>query len=275
MSLRRALPGLLALLLASPATAEPLRVASLVPFVSEAVPEWPGRALLVAAVRRQLDEPTPAAVVDLGSPHQPNLEPLVAARPDLIVADERLHALLRPRLEAMGAEVLMVRAESVAATFEGLRAVARRAGAESLLESRIAAVEKRLAALSTDGHQSVLPLFGAPGSFLLITPRTWLGDLLARLGVPSERTSGGKETMPGYVQLADEVLAASYPDHVLLLAHGSPAVVAKAFGETWARFGHGEVPVHVLDPHLFATNPGLRMAEAAEVVVALLAEPSR
>lgn len=280
MTLRKAALALLSLLAcfslpALPAAAEPLRIASLVPFVSEAVVEWPGQAVLVAAVRRQLDQPPPAAVADLGSPHQPSLEPLVLSRPQLIVADERLHALLRPQLEATGAELLMVRADSVAATFDGLRAVARRAGAEAELEKRLAAVEKRLADLAAPGSRTVLPLFGAPGSFLLITPRTWLGDLLARLGVSPLQTSGGKETMPGYVQLADEVLAASHPDHVLLLAHGSPEVVAKAFTETWGRFGHGGVPVHVLDPRLFATNPGLRMAEAAEAVIALLAEPSR
>ncbi len=255
--------------------AKPLRIASLVPFVSEAVAGWPHQAVLVAAVRRQLHEPVPAAVADLGSPHQPNLEPLVAARPQLIVADERLHALLRPRLEATGAELLMLRADSVAATFDGLRRVARRAGAEAELEARLLAVEKRLAALAAPGQGPVLPLFGAPGSFLLITPRTWLGDLLLHLGVASERTPAGKEAMPGYVMLADEVLAASHPAHVLLLAHGSPDTVAKAFQETWAGFGQGEVPVHVLDPRLFATNPGLRMAEAAEAVVSLLSESSR
>jgi iron complex transport system substrate-binding protein len=278
MSPRRAVLAALSLLLAFPlvaraAEAEPLRIASLVPFVSEAVAEWPDKAELVAAVRRSMHQPVPAGVADLGSPHQPSLEPLVAARPQLIVADERLHALLKPQLEATGAEVLMVRADSVAATFDGLRAVARRAGTEAALESRLAAVEERLAALATPGAPTVLPLFGAPGSFLLVTPRTWLGDLLVRLGVGSERTPPGRETMPGYVLLADEVLAASHPDHVLLLAHGSPEVVAKAFAETWARYGNDEVPVHVLDPRMFSTNPGLRMAEAAEAVVALLAAP--
>lgn len=288
MSIRKAALAALSLLLTSPlvarsAEAEPLRIASLVPFVSEAVAEWPDKAKLVAAVRRSLHQPVPTGVADLGSPHQPSLEPLVAARPQLIVADERLHALLQPQLAATGAEVLMVRADSVAATFDGLRAVARRAGAEAALEGRLAAVEARLAALAAGltlegrlparGAPTVLPLFGAPGSFLLVTPRTWLGDLLVRLGVGSARTPPGRETMPGYVLLADEVLAASHPDHVLLLAHGSPEVVAKAFAETWARYGNDEVPVDVLDPRMFSTNPGLRMAEAAEAVVALLAAP--
>ena len=297
MSVRKAVLAALSLLLVSPldpaaeaqsaeardTEARALRVASLVPFVSEAVAEWPGKAELVASVRRSLHQPVPDGVADLGSPHQPALEPLVAARPQLIVADERLHALLRPRLEDMGAEVLMVRADSVAATFDGLRAVARRAGSEAALEVRLAAIEERLAALSAPWAPqgapreqqiapTVLPLFGAPGSFLLVTPRTWLGDLLVRLGVGAERTPPGRETMPGYVLLADEVLAASHPDHVLLLAHGSPEVVAKAFAETWARYGNEEVPVHVLDPRIFSTNPGLRMAEAAEAVVALLSE---
>ena len=66
--------------------AEPVRVAALLPFVSEAVALVPAQAQLVAVARRDLRAPLPAGLVDLGNPHSPDLEGLAAARPGVVVA---------------------------------------------------------------------------------------------------------------------------------------------------------------------------------------------
>ena len=167
----------------------------------------------------------------------------------------------------------MVRADSVTATFDGLRAVAPRAGAEVVLEGRLAAVEGRLAALAAPGSPTVLPLFGAPGSFLLVTPRTWLGDLLVRLeSVPSARLRAGRRCPA----------TCCSPTRCSQRATRTTCCCWRtAAPKWWPRLsprpgpaGNEEVPVHVLDPRIFSTNPGLRMAEAAEAVVALLAQSS-
>src|SRR5215510_1087634 len=65
--------------------AEPVRVASLLPFVSEAVGLVPGRAVVVASARTDLHTPPPAGIVDLGNPHAPDLEGLAAAKPGIVV----------------------------------------------------------------------------------------------------------------------------------------------------------------------------------------------
>jgi iron complex transport system substrate-binding protein len=271
----------LALLCAGGAAAEPLRIATLLPSVADAVAKLPPeQARLVATVRRSLHEPIAGGALDLGTPHAPSLERLAEARPRLVVAEQRLHATLADRLGAGGAEVLMVDTSSIDATFAGLVAVATRAGAAAEMEAHVAEARGTLAALKLAQPVPTLALFGTPGAFLAVTEQTWIGDLMTRLGFTSVAPSaphGG--AMPGYVPLSDEVLATLRPELLLLLSHGDPARVQAEFsrrleGGPWqglrtsARRG-----VHVLDPVLFQANPGLAVVDAARALTALVTAP--
>jgi iron complex transport system substrate-binding protein len=271
----------LALLCAVRADAEPLRIATLLPSVADAVAKLPPeRAQLVAAVRRSLHEPIAGGALDLGTPHAPSLERLAEARPQLVVAEQRLHATLADRLGTGGAELLLVDTSSIDATFAGLVAVAARAGAAEEMEARVAEARTALAALKLAQPVATLALFATPGAFLAVTEQTWIGDLLARLGFASVAPSaphGG--AMPGYVPLSDEVLATLRPELLLLLSHGDPARVRAEFerrleGGPWqglrASAGRG---VHVLDPVLFQANPGLAVVDAARALTGLVASP--
>jgi ABC-type hemin transport system substrate-binding protein len=114
----------------------------------------------------------------------------------------------------------------------------------------------------------------------MIGRATWLGDLLAQLGF-NNLAAGmtGRQQVPGYFELSDEVLATLRPELVLLVTHGSPRAVEESFrrraaaGGAWTGLGDN---LRVLDPDLFATNPGLRLPEAARRLAELGAElPAR
>lgn len=265
---------LLTLLLAGAATADPLRVATLLPYVEDALRGVP-EARVVAAVRRTAGQPPAPGTADLGTSHAPNLEQLAVTRAQLAIGDERIHQALRPKLGATGAEVLLVRADSVEATLDGLLAIGRKIGAEKSLAPRIARVRTDLAALKLKRPVDTVVLFGAPGSFLLVTPETWLGDLLASLGFRNLVAPSGKQTFPGYVAVNDEVLASLRPQLVLLVTHGDPAEMERAFrraaGErqAWRGLTEARQGIHVLPPDLFSQNPGLRFGEAARRLIDL------
>jgi iron complex transport system substrate-binding protein len=252
----------------------PVRVATLLPYVARAL-DGIGSARVVAAVARP-GERLPDGVLDLGNPHSPSFERLAEARPDLVVGDRRIHGPLADKLGRGGAEVLMVDAESVAATFDGLLRVGERVGADDEMRRRVAAARAEIASLRRAEPVSALPLFGAPGSFLAITGSTWLGDLLADLGFRNlAAEAAGREAFPGYVEISDELLATMRPELVLLVAHGAPEAVAEAAeqraagGGVWGALAGR---LRVLDPDLFAANPGLRMAEAARRLAELAAD---
>jgi iron complex transport system substrate-binding protein len=255
----------------------PARVATLLPFVEAALARIPGPYQVVATVRRELRTPVAGGAIDLGNPHSPSLERLAEARPTLVVGDRGLHGAQAASLAIGGAEVLLLDTRSIDATLAGLDLVGEKVGAGDAMRRETAAVRARLAELALARPMPTLAVFGAPGSFLIVTERTWLGDLLARLAFANVgNVPGGDERFPGLVALSDETLAGLRPELVLLVAHGDPKAIEAAFvqrtaaGGPWsglrADAGRG---IHALDPALFTANPGLDLARAAEALVAM------
>lgn len=248
---------------------EPVRVASLLPYVQDALTRLDGRVRVVATVRRELWEAPPAPMLDLGNPHSPSFERLAEAKPEVVVGERAIHGPLSDRLGRSGAEVLLVESSSIDSTFDGLVAVARRVGDEPTMARAVAEARTKLAAEAVAEPVPTLLLFGAPGSFLVVTDRTWLGDLLKRVNLKNVAAAvQGKETHPGFVQVSDEILAGLRPELVLLVAHGDQAAMQTAFeqrlaaGGPLAALGRVKRGVHVLPPRLFSANPGLAVVDA-------------
>ncbi len=278
----RVLATLLACAVSHAAAAEPVRVATLLPWVADALERAPEKATLVAMARRDLHRPPPEGIVDLGNPHSPSLEQLAVARPSLVIGDAVLHGRLRPGLARSGAEVMLVESAGVDATFESLIAIGQRVGAEAELGSAVEEARGELQKLALDDPVPTLTLFGAPGSFYAMTERTWLGDLLARLNFRNVSTgTPGDERYPGLVPINDEAMATLRPELLLLVTHGDPTRIRESFDERVRRGGPWRSVstsagrgVHALDPSLFATNPGLALPSAARALVALLEGPA-
>jgi iron complex transport system substrate-binding protein len=226
---------------------------------------------VVATVRRDLRTPPAPPVLDLGNPHSPSFEKLAEAQPNLVVGDRALHGTQRERLARSGADVLLVDSSSVESTFAGLADVGRRVGAADAMDARLRDARAELERLRLPTPTPTLLLFGTPGSFLVISERTWLGDLAARVGLVNVGVAAtGREQHPGFVEVSDEVLSGLRPELVLLVAHGDPEAIRAAFlrklddGAPWSGLrGGARRGVHVLPGAEFSTNPGLRMPEAA------------
>lgn len=282
---RKIVLAVIALVAAAAATAQaesqPLRVAVLVPYAQDALGRVSGPFEVVAAVRVSLREPVAGGVLDLGSAHSPSFERLALARPGLVVGDRMIHSAQADKLRVGGAEVMLLDSGSVEATLAGLEELGRRVGAGDAMARETAATRAQLAKLALGKPLATLALFGAPGSFMVLTDRTWLGDLLTKQGFQVlGATASGDERFPGMVAVGDEQLASLRPELVLLVAHGDPAAIRAAFEKRMADGGpwrgvreSATRGVHVLPPGLFATNPGLGLPKAAEALVAL-ARPS-
>lgn len=255
--------------------AKPIRVAALLPWVGDAVALSGPGTIAVAGVRRELHKPLPTGIIDLGNPHSPSMERLAEAHPDLIVGDRAIHARLAPQLEALGARVLMLGTDSVAETLASLSQLSEALGKPKALEAQIATVTTQLEQLKGKTDASVVALFGAPGSFFVMTERAWLGDLARYVGYDLEITQAGDEKFPGLVAVSDEAMAMAHPDLVLLVAHGDPSKIQAdlekktASDGAWAGLKSTRLGIHVLDPMLFSANPGLDIVSAAEALVAL------
>lgn len=272
MKLSTLVLALLALAGVAGAADTPVRVATLVPYVADALVEVGGNVEVVASVRRSMHEQPDPKRVDLGNPHNPNIEKLVEARPTLVVADAQMHGMKRDDLARGGAEVLLVESDTLDHTFEGLLLVGKKVGAEEKMAALVGKAKQGVTASALPKRTPALLLFGAPGSFLVVSNRTWIGDLASQVGYDNVGAAvSGSERFPGFVQVSDEVLAGMRPEVVMLVAHGDPTAIRTAFtqrlegGGPWAGLrGAATGGVHVLPAEMFSINPGLAMPEAAK-----------
>jgi len=268
-------------------TREPTRVATLLPFVEDALLRVPGDFRVVATVRRSLHSPPRTTLADLGSAHAPSLENLAMARPDLIIGDRAIHQMLAADLEGRDfgsgePELLLIDTSTVDATLESLRSISRKLGNEQGMASAIDSTQMEIARFALSRPVPTLAVFGTPGRFMVMSERTWLGDLLADLRFDNVApASAGDERFPGLIDIDDEVLATMHPELVLLVAHGDPTAVRAdlerriARGGAWAGVrDSAKRGVHVLPARTFAANPGLALDGAAKTLAELASEPA-
>ncbi len=257
-----------------------VRVATLIYSVEAALADIDG-VTVVAGVRPSFRAPERTDVLDLGNPHAPSLERLAQAKPHVLVADAMMLGHRKHDLSRFDAEIVLIDTTSVDAMLEGLARLGTAVGAPAQLEQRVAATRRALAAEALREPVPVLALFGTPGSFRVITERTWLGSLLATLGFENVAAGlSGSERIPGYVDVSTEQLVTLEPELVLLVAHGRPEDVLRgleaqlAAGGPLAALGRSaRRGVQVLDPDLFLANPGLGLPRAAQALVASTTPP--
>jgi ABC-type hemin transport system substrate-binding protein len=158
----------------------------------------------------------------LGGLLDPRLETVVGLHPDLAVLlpSERE---LGERLTALGVEVLVVPHETIADVAQAARRVARRAGVPAAGERFAAAFERELlpaplpAHLPNQGHPRVMLVAererGQLAQLLLAGPRTFLDELLARLG----GTNAVADSPLPWPQVSLEEVVARRPDVIVEL----------------------------------------------------------
>ncbi|MCA9553269.1 MAG: ABC transporter substrate-binding protein [Myxococcales bacterium] len=247
------------------------RVVSLAPSVTETLFAL-GRGDRVVGVSRFDDRPAEVATLPkVGGFTDPNVEAIVALRPDLVLA--AANASNRPgleRLSALGIPVYAVPGNSLADVFVATRAVAERMGAEAEAERVLAALSARLEAATARrrGAVKVLVVFGhdplvaaGPGS---------LADTV--LGILGARNAAGGVDKP-YPQLGPEALVMAQPD-VIIDATGEHGVAQSA---PWR--GLDGIPavkqgrIHAL-PLATLLRPSPRLMEGVEALDALLWPPA-
>ena len=142
-----------------------------------------------------------------------------------------LHARLEADLARSGARVLLLDTSAVDSTLDGLDALAAAVGDETVLKQRAAALRAELAALRLERPVPVLALFGTPGSFQVVTERTWIGSLLDTLHFePRPGLTAAARASPASSEVSDEKLATLRPELVLLVAHGDPTRIREELG---------------------------------------------
>jgi len=212
-----------------------------------------GAGRQVKAVDSDSDYPPQAPTTKL-SGFQPNVEAIVAYKPDLVVVDANTSGLVK-RLAAFKIPVLVMPAAAklsdVYAQFDQL---GRATGHLPQAERENATLRSQLAQITAAEPHHASPLtyyYELDQTYYSVTSDTFVGQLLHLLGMKSIADAAkGAAAAGGYPQLSSEFIIKANPDYIILAdtlcCRQSAASVARRAG--WSGL------TAVKDGHIIALN---------------------
>ncbi|WP_411350226.1 heme ABC transporter substrate-binding protein IsdE [Paenibacillus sp. WLX2291] len=221
-------------------------------------------------------------VPDVGNPMSPDMEKVMSLSPTDILSVTTLQYDLEPKFKGLNINAEFLNFESLSnmeneITKLGARfdRVQQAEQVNSKLQSKVAEIKKEVAGKPSP---KVLILLGVPGSYLVATENSYIGDLV--------KIAGGTNIVQGenveYLASNTEYLQQSNPDIILRAAHGMPEEVVKMFDEEfktndiWKHFNavqNGRV--YDLPEPLFGTTASLAANDALDELVKMMYPDSK
>nr|WP_237087970.1 heme ABC transporter substrate-binding protein IsdE [Paenibacillus bovis] len=218
-----------------------------------------------------------ASVPDVGNPMSPDMEKVLSLQPTDILSVTTLKYDLEPKFKDMSVNAEFLNLESLGNMEKEIRKLGERFDRTKQADQVITKLQDKVKHIQQQvkGKSSpkVLILLGVPGSYLVATENSYIGDLV--------RIAGGTNVVQGesveYLASNTEYLQQSNPDIILRAAHGMPEEVVKMFDEEfktndiWKHFnavqkGH----VYDLPEPLFGTTASLNADAALDELVKML-----
>ena len=216
---------------------------------------------------------------EVGNPMSPDMEMLLSLKPTEIFSVTTLKYDLQEMFDERGINMTYANLESIDAMHEEILKIGEKYDRMEQAEAIVAQFEEKAAEIekTIEGKEkpSVLILMGIPGSYLVGTEHSYIGDLVKRAGGVNVITGEDVE----FISSNTEYLQQTNPDVILRAAHGMPEQVIQMFDEefqsndVWKHFDavkNGRV--YDLEETLFGTTGNLAAAEALDVLLKMLHE---
>ncbi|SCW55907.1 iron complex transport system substrate-binding protein [Paenibacillus tianmuensis] len=218
-----------------------------------------------------------ASLPQVGNPMSPNMELVKSLDPTDVLSVTTLQYDLEPVFKNAGIEANFLDLTSLGKMNEAIKTLGSKYGRQKQAEAIVAQYDKKLAVIKQriagKASPSVLILLGVPGSYLVATENSYIGDLV--------KLAGGKNIVQGekveYLASNTEYLQQTNPEVILRAAHGMPEEVIKMFdkefkkNDIWKHFDAVKNNrVYDLEERLFGTTGNLAAIEALDVVTNML-----
>ena len=176
----------------------------------------------------------PAKYADLpriGYPMNPDMEMIKSLSPDYILSPATLQNDLEPRYKKAGCQYIFLNLKSVEGMYDSILELGdkfdRKDKAQAMkddFDSYMSEYRKK-----NEGKASprVLILMGLPGSYLIATPKSYVGNLVELAG----GTNVFQDSDGEFLNVNTEELKMCEPDVILRSAHGIPDEVTKMFAD--------------------------------------------
>jgi iron complex transport system substrate-binding protein len=215
--------------------------------------------------------------VPVGNPMSPDLERIRALQPTDVLSVTTLQYDLEPKFSGAGIPSDFLNLQSIADMQETIRRLGEKYGRGQQAEAITGQLDAKLADIrqKVEGKErpTVLILLGVPGSYLVATEHSFIGDLVKQCGginvVQGEKVE--------YLASNTEYLQQANPDIILRAAHGMPEEVVNMFNQEfkqndiWKHFDavkNGRV--YDLEERLFGTTANLEAGEALDELMDMM-----
>lgn len=208
---------------------------------------------------------------EVGNPMSPDMEKVKSLKPSEVLSVTTLEYELKPAFDGVGMKANFVDLTSLKNMQNAISNLGKQYGREKQAEAVVTKLDKKVASIRKEvkgkREPTVLILLGVPGSYLVATEHSYIGDLVKQLG--------GKNIVQGeqveYLASNTEYLKKADPDIILRAAHGMPDEVVKMFdkefktNDIWKHFAAVKNNrVYDLEEFLFGTTGNLAAIEALD-----------
>ncbi|HFJ9425191.1 heme ABC transporter substrate-binding protein IsdE [Bacillus cereus] len=208
---------------------------------------------------------------EVGNPMSPDMEKVKSLKPSEVLSVTTLEYELKPVFDGVGMKANFLDLTSLKNMQGSISDLGKKYGREKQAEAVVTKLDKKVASIQKEvkgkKEPTVLILLGVPGSYLVATEHSYIGDLVKQLG--------GKNIVQGeqveYLASNTEYLKKADPDIILRAAHGMPDEVVKMFdkefktNDIWKHFAAVKNNrVYDLEERLFGTTGNLAAIEALD-----------
>ncbi len=240
-------------------SAPPQRIVSLLPSLSETVCALQACARLVGVDRYSNHPPSLRSLPQLGGGIDPNIEGILALRPDVVLMATSGRGI--ERLEALGLKVLALEPKDMADMRRVTELLGRMLGVGSAqqlwqsIENQIAAAS---ASVPAQARQARVYFEASRGPYAA-GPRSFIGQMLERLGprniIPAE--------LGPFPLISPEFVVRADPDWLMLTELAREELAQRPGWRGMRAMRAGQVCIFTPEQGDVLVRPGPRMAEAA------------
>lgn len=205
----------------------------------------------------------------IGNAMEPDMEIVKSLDPTTVLSVTTLQYDLEDKFEKLKIPVQFLNLQSVDSMLQEIEELGKQFDRKKEADELIAGLQKNIDAVEMMASKKegprVLILLGIPGSYLVATENSYIGDLVKRAGGINVMADQQQE----YLASNTEYLHNSNPDIILRLAHGMPEEVVEMFNEEFATndiWKHFDAvknnKVYDLEEALFGTTASLNVPTA-------------
>lgn len=217
-------------------------------------------------------------VTTVGTAMSPDLEILKSLNPDYVLSPNSLQSDLQPKYASIGVNSLFLNLRSVEGMYASIEGLGEKFGREEQAQALVEEYEQFMEEYRSqnEGKESptVLVLMGLPGSYIVATESSYVGNLVKLAGGINVYGDGdGQE----FLTANTEDMKTKEPGIILRAAHALPDDVVEMFkdefetNDIWKHFeAVQEGRVYDLPYELFGMSAKFNYPDALEVLQPLL-----